>query len=290
MQYYYFITGLPNLGLDDNKLSYDPAQFLEDAAAHLSKPDLKLLKLLHLPEEIRHLLAEFYPQERLPELPSIYPGGFYKEYTDALKQKLESPDNKLPARFAEVPAFMGKLSLELLALEELPSYNKTDHKFLSAFYEMACKHSNEFISKWFNLDRDLRNILIALNGRSHEYPFAEHILGSNELAGMLIKSSAADFGLGKEYPLYEAVWRIYDQNNLLYRERGYDVYRWKWIESQNFFQYFTIDRILGYYCKLRILARWTSLDTNTGKEVFFEALNTLQNSFSFPDEYAIKSR
>ena len=196
----------------------------------------------------------------------------------------------MPAKFKELPAFMEELSLELLALEDLPSYHKADHMFLSAFYEMAVAHSNQFISKWFSLDRDIRNILIALNGRKHNHPFADYILGSYELAELLIKSQAADFGLGKEYPIYETIWRIYDQNNLLYRERGYDVYRWKWIDDQNFFQYFSIDRILGYYCKLRILERWTQLDTDSGKSVFYEALTTLQNSFSFPEEYAIKSK
>ncbi|HRY84092.1 MAG TPA: DUF2764 family protein [Candidatus Cloacimonadota bacterium] len=285
MQYYYFITGLPNLGLDDNKLSYDPAQFLEDAANHLTKKDLGLLKLLHIPLEISHLLKCFYPEARLPETDSLHPAGFYEDFLAFLKQKLENPDTTLPARFKELPDFMEELVLELLKKEDLPSHAKADHSFLNAFYTSACSHSNEFIAKWFSLDRDLRNILIALNGRAHQMPFQDYLIGDNELANGLAKSQAADFGLGKEHSIYEAVWRIFDQNNLLYRERGYDVYRWKWIENQNFFQYFTIDRILGYYCKLRILARWTSLDTDAGKSVFYEALNTLQNSFSFPEEF-----
>lgn len=290
MQYYYFITGLPNLGLDDNKLSYDPAQFLLDAANHLNKKDLGLLKLLHIPDEITHLLKRLYPEARLPETASLYPAGFYDEYLAVLKQKLENPATAIPAQFKELPDFMEELVLELLAYEDLPPYSRTDHKFLNAFYQMATTHPNQYINKWFSLDRDIRNILIALNGRTHQHPFQDYLIGDNELASGLAKSLAADFGLGKEHPIYEAIWRIYDQNNLLYRERGYDVYRWKWIENQNFFEYFSIDRILGYYCKLRILARWTSLDTDSGKEVFYEALNTLQNSFSFPEEYAIKSK
>ncbi len=81
------------------------------------------------------------------------------------------------------------------------------------------------------------------------------------------KSYTADFGLGKEDDLYNALVRIYEQNNILYRERGYDILRWRWVEDYNFFNYFNIDRIFkSYYCQLRILARWIKSSPELEKE------------------------
>ncbi|HNX37226.1 MAG TPA: DUF2764 family protein [Candidatus Cloacimonadota bacterium] len=290
MQYYYFITGLPNLGLDDSKLTYTPTEFLADAKLHLSQTDYRLMELLHIPAEVTHLLSLWYPEQARPVGESLYPEGFYEEFQAYLKQKLDNPATRMPEQFAGLPDYFETLGLELTGAEELPSFARTDHKFMVEFYQQAWKNSNEFIRKWFRLNADIQNILIAISGRRHEHAYADYLIGESDLTEKLAKSQASDFGLGKEYPVYEAIWRIYDQNNILYRERGYDVYRWKWIEDQNFFEYFSIDRILGYYCKLRILARWTTLDTEAGKSVFYEALTGLENSFSFPEEYAIKSK
>lgn len=290
MQYYYFVTGLPGLGIDDSKLNITLESFLDDARKQLGEKDYHLIELICLPDEIALLLDQLYPVKATADVSSIFPDGFWAEYLEWHKAKSNSPDISMPERFKLIPGFVSAILLTVLGKEELPTRIDTDLMLLSAFYEFVCKHPNEYLRKWFSLDRDIRNIVLAINGRKHGFRFAPYLIGENEIVERLSKSQANDFGLGKEFPVFEAIWRIYEQNNILYRERGYDIYRWKWIDAQNFFEYFSIDKVLGYFCKLRILTRWTKLDTDSGKSLFYDALNALENSFSFPEEYSIKSK
>ncbi|HOT40845.1 MAG TPA: DUF2764 family protein, partial [Candidatus Syntrophosphaera thermopropionivorans] len=98
-----------------------------------------------------------------------------------------------------------------------------------------------------------------------------------------------DFGLGNDNELFESISRIWEQNNILYREKQYDILRWKWIDDFNFFNYFNIERILGFDAQLRMLNRWIKLDPVKGKEIFESTLDTLTKSFSFPEQFKVKS-
>jgi len=202
---------------------------------------------------------------------------------------IDNPEIKTPAEFEVLPDFIKEIVINALQQEELQPLPQTELALLKKFYAWTAKSSNEFIRDWFAFDAHLRNILTAINGRKFNLPYAQYLIGEGETLEKLSKSHTADFGLGKEDDLYNALVRIYEQNNILYRERGYDILRWRWVEDYNFFNYFNIDRILGYYCQLRILARWIKSSPELGKEVFNTILSDLNNSFSFPEDFNIKS-
>lgn len=289
-QYYYFIAGLPGLSMDDTKASISPAQFLEDAGVQLSDADFMLLQLLRLPGDLDNLLRAAYQTEKDFVPDAIHSENYWLEYLDFQKQKASNHNLIIPDEFRDLPDFVHEITLKLFVDEAPPPFLETESALLNAFYAHTAKHKNAFIRKWFAFNAELQNIIIAINGRKFEVPFAQYLIGSGDLVQSLSKSHAADFGFGKEYELFEAVSRIYEQNNLLFRERGFDILRFKWIDNQNFFEYFNIDRILGYYSKLRIQHRWLSLDADTGKDMFFDVLNDLGNSFTFPPEFDIKQK
>ncbi len=288
-QYYYFIAGLPGLGIDDTKSSITVEMFLQDASKQLSGADYRLLKLLRLPDDLDNLLRSMYNREDEFKTDSEYPKEFWQEYLAFVRQKAQDTNMALPAKFKALPGFVHNIVLDCYAREEMPALIKVEHQLLAALYDYCGKHSNAFIRDWFAFEATLKNILIAINGRKHEVPYADFLIGEGELVEKLAKSHAPDFGLGKENELFESLWRLWEQNNILYRERGYDVLRWKWIDAQNFFQYFNIDRILGYFCKLRILERWLKMDPSLGKDIFQDTLDALENSFSFPPQFKVKS-
>lgn len=58
--------------------------------------------------------------------------------------------------------------------------------------------------------------------------------------------------------------------------------------ARTFFNYFNIDRILGYYAQLRILERWQGMEPTLGKEVFHDTMDNLVNSFKFPEQFNVK--
>lgn len=287
--YFYFISGLPNLNFEDSKLGMTAEQFREDAARQLSEADFHLLNILHLPQDLDNLLKVLYKtgSEQNPE--GLFTEAFWEGYLSFLRTSLENPNSSAVSEYSQVPDFVAPIMKRILQQEEIPSKDQTEHELISGLYTWAMQHSNEFISKWFAHEATIRNILMAISGRKYEMPYARYLVGDDETVEKLAKSHAADFGLGKEHELYEALIRIYEQNNILYRERNYDILRWKWIDNQNFFMYFNIDRLLGYYCKLRILTRWLHADPDHGKEIFHDVLDALENSFSFPEEFNIKS-
>lgn len=287
--YFYFISGLPNLSFEDSKLSYTPEQFRAEARVQLSPADYNCLEIMHLGTELDNCLGVLYQTGREISPQSLYQQDFWEEYLALLKARLENQMLQLPAVYNQLPGFIPVLLSKVLAQEERQSFAKTEHELLVELYAWTAKHKCEFIRAWFAYDAHLRNILAAINGRKYNLPYAQYLIGNDDRVDKLGKSHAADFGLGKEDPLFESLIRIHDQNNILYRERGYDILRWKWIEEQNFFNYFNINRVLGYYTKLRILSRWLKADPNVGKEVFHDTLNTMENSFTFPEEFNIKS-
>lgn len=287
-QYYYFIAGLPSISLDDTKLTYSPEQFREDASAQLSKEDFALLRLLHLPDDLLGLLDILYKEDREPNPERLKTPEYWQDYRAYLIAKADNKSLPVPEVFRDLPSFVESVLIEAFQKEEMPPRTVLEHSLLSEFFSYGTKHSNSFISKWFEMERQIKNILAAINARNHEIDFAKYLIGSDEDVLNLSKSHAADFSLGKDHPVFESIQRIWEQNNILYRERGYDIFRAKWIDQQNFFEYFNIDRILGYYTKLRLINRWLRADAEFGKEVFHDTLNRLENSFSFPEDFNIK--
>jgi hypothetical protein len=287
-QYYYFIAGLPAISMDDTKLAYNPEQFREEAKAQLSEDDYQLIELLHLPAELSNLLTVLYKKEPGEMAEALHDAEFWQAFIDFIKHRLSSNNLPTPHEYTFLPDFVTELVSTMLKEEDLPPYPAAEHMILQAFFSFCANHSNRFIREWFELERNVKNILVAINGRNHKLEFAKYLIGEDDTVKNLAHSHAADFGLGKDHPLFDAVQRIWEQNDILYRERGYDVLRNKWIDEQNFFDYFNIDRLLGYYSKLRIIHRWLKADAELGKEVFHDTLNKLESSFEFPEDFNIK--
>ncbi len=288
-EYFYFISGLPNISFEDTKQVLTIEQFRIEAKTQLSASDFSLLAIMHLPQDLDNLLAVLYKTKTGLNPEGLFAESDWENYLAYLKAVMDNPRLECPAEFSALPQFVSDTISKVLNQEDRQELIVTEQELVEQFYAWAAKHHNQFIVQWFAYDAHLRNILSAISGRKFNLPYAKYLVGKDETVDKLAKSHAADFGLGKADELFEALTRIYEQNNILFREKGYDVLRWKWIDNQNFFNYFNIDRILGYYCKLRILSRWLKADPNLGKEVFHDTLDALQNSFSFPEDFNIKS-
>ncbi|HNT52875.1 MAG TPA: DUF2764 family protein [Candidatus Syntrophosphaera sp.] len=288
-QYYYFVTGLPALSIDDSKSPLTPREFMEEAKKHLTAGDFRLLLRLCLPQDVDDLLRLIYKNENEGRPPDECSRAFWNAYLEVMKHKAADPGIPIPADYRGYPDWWHECVLEIFRAEEPPPFLSSQHRFLEAAYAFGAQQRSPFLSGWYDFNRDLQNILIAINGRQHGIPYEKHLVGSGELVEKLARSHAEDFGLGRQHELFESVYRIWEQNNILYRERGYDILRWKWIEHQNFFHYFNIERVLGYWAQLRILNRWAGLDPALGSEIFQDTLDNLANSFSFPAQFTVKS-
>ncbi|NLX65910.1 MAG: DUF2764 family protein [Bacteroidales bacterium] len=68
------------------------------------------------------------------------------------------------------------------------------------------------------------------------------------------------------------------------RERKIDKFRWEWLENNTLFDYFNIEYIFAYLCKLRILERWVGLNAEEGERVFRELITQLKNEIQKPED------
>ncbi len=289
-EHFYFVAGLPDIGFEEGKLPLVPEDFLREAETQLDAGEMGLLRLFVLPDEIRDLVDVLFGEERAPREGALVGRETWQAYVAALKSELEPGKVPPPEPYESLPPFVAELAAECLSSEEKRPRLWWEHRFTRAFYDHALGHPNGFIRDWFTFDRDTRNVLAALAGRRAGAAYAEHLVGTGEEVDKLRSSQAPDFGLGKQVPLVETLARIMDQADAVERERALDALRWKWIDGRNFFEYFTIDRLVGYFAQLRILDRWARLDPDAGRAAFFETLSALEASFRFPEDFSLTPR
>ena len=275
--YYCLVTGLPELSLEDGKLSYTVANFKSSIYPELSKADRRLIDLFYLKFDNQNLLALLKDKEAsvdsslgnfsADELLSVITS--FKEET--------APDKKFPPYFYEfAELYLNTPDDERLGLED---------KLYGFYYHYAIKCDNKFISTWFELNLDVNNILAAMAARKYKMEVAKVVVGNNFVAEALRTSNARDFGLADDLEYFEQLVRINDTIDLVEREKKIDLLKWNWMEENTFFNYFTIEKIFVFLMKLEMIERWVSLDKNKGNEMFRQLIDQLKDEVQIPQEF-----
>ena len=114
--------------------------------------------------------------------------------------------------------------------------------------------------------------------RKYKMSVADAVVGDDEIAEALRTSAARDFGLSDSVEYLEELQRINDSSKLLERERQLDDMRWKWLEENSVFNYFTIERLFVFVQKISIVERWAALDAETGMQRYTSMVNELKGS------------
>lgn len=280
--YYCLVAGLPDLLPDDQKLQRSLLEFKTELEENLTAADLKLidiffqkfdnenlLKLLGNPEAVLNPLATLNQSDLL-------------DIVQLFKDSDTPIDARIPAHFYRfMPAF----------LENKPLFQgiSWEDQLTSLYFGAAIKSPNTFISKWFEFNLNVVNVLTALNCRKFNFNIEEAIIGKNEVAKALRSSHSKDFGLTPIFPEIAELTRIAEEDNLMERERKIDLLRWQWLEEQSVFNYFDLERLFVYLLRVEMLERWTALDKANGEQVFRQLIAGIQGSFEFPAEFKIKT-
>ncbi|MDE7128833.1 MAG: DUF2764 domain-containing protein, partial [Alistipes sp.] len=92
----------------------------------------------------------------------------------------------------------------------------------------------------------------------------------------LVRSSAADFGLRGELPYIDSViTAIADESDLVEKEHKIDLIRWNQADELSVFDYFNINTILSYIVKVDIVARWSVLSPEKGRQMLDRLMSEL---------------
>ena len=274
--YYYLVAGLPDISLDDGKLGYTVDSFKSEIYPYLSDKDKKVVDLFYLKFDNDNLLHLLKNRDYVINTSGMFNTDEILSVIDAVKDG-DIPDRKYPSYFC-------KFISEYLTLSAEETYKAND--MLSAYYyEYAMKSKNKFVSAWFEFNLNLNNIQAALSARKYKLDVASMIVGDTEICGLLRTSNARDFGLGETLPYLDNIQRIAEIDELVEREKKIDQLKWEWLETESFFNYFTVERLFVFLLQLEMIERWISLDKEKGNELFRSMIQNLKDEVQIPEEF-----
>ena len=279
--YYYLISGLPELQLDDQKLKHSLADFKAELLENLSEADIRLTSYFFMQFDNANLLKILINKEA--ELDPL--GNLNRE--DLLEILLQFNESDEPAH-SLIYSYYKKFVPAFQAQQPLYTGMSWEDQLASLYFDYASLCKNEFVAEWYRFNLNVTNILAAVNCRKYGFDREVSIVGSGEISEAIRYSNSKDFGISPIFPEVEDVLRIADESDLYERERKMDLLRWNWLEEKGFFHYFDVEHLFIYLIRLELLERWVRLEKETGLKVFREMIGALQQSFEFPNEFTLK--
>ena len=280
-QYYYLVTGLPELSLEDNKLNYTVGDFKTEFYPQLSKEDQVLVDLYYLKFDNANLLKLLKDREAAIDSRANYTA---EQFVAVFKQFDEEGVITSPG---SLPSYIIKFTQAYLTQQEtgVTADVLVEDWLAGLYYEYAMQCKNDFVSSWFEFNLNVNNVLVALAARKYRMPIASLIVGDTDICQALKTSNARDFGLTTELDYFDQLLKISETDDLVDREKRLDQLRWKWMEDKTFFDYFSIERLYVFLLQLEIIERWISLDKEKGNQMFREIIDSLKGEVRVPSEF-----
>lgn len=275
--YYYLVAGLPELTLEDSKLSYTVVDFKAELYPDLSDEDKKLIDLFYLKFDNANVLKLLKDKDAAIDLRGNYSAEELVEFISSLKEGDEIAD-------AVFPSYLSTFIFEYFNATAEDDFLYED-RLAALYYEYAMKCKNKFVSSWFAFNLTMNNILVALTARKFKMDIAPLIVGDTEVCEALRTSGARDFGLTGEVDFLDQLVKISETEELVEREKKIDQLRWNWMEEATFFNYFTVERLFVFLLQLEMIERWISLDKEKGNQLFRSIIATLKDEVQIPAEF-----
>ena len=279
--YYCLIAGLPDIIQDDKKLHFTSSRIKEYLSSELHPDDFRLVELFYLPFDNENLLNKLAGKGK----PWDERGNLTEEQADHLIQPKLFELLK-PAEFPFYLYNFGKLLRDKEEVEEKLSLPEADRFLTTQYFKALHKAPNKFVREVAEYRMNTGNILLALNGRKHNLPFEDALIGDNLVTNALRKNRTRDFGLAVDYPDIEPLIQLFDTENLLDREFRLDSRQWNFLDDITFFNYFSVERIIAFLLKVFLAERWFHLDYEKGQVMFNQLLSEIESSFEFPEEFS----
>lgn len=274
--YYYLVAGLPDISLEDGKLSYTISDFRAESYGDLSAKDQALIDLFYLKYDHADLLSLLKDKDAVTQGKGNFSSEDLLQLIASVKEG-EKPD-------AKFPSYLYDFIAQYLALPADELY-KAENLLASAYYAYAMKSKNPFIASWFEFNLNINNILAAFAARKYKMNVAEVIVGDTEVCEMLRTSNARDFGLSETLDYFGPLQRLVETDDLVEREKKVDQLKWKWLEDASFFHYFTVERLFVFLLQLEMIERWVLLDKEKGSELFRQMIQNLKDEVQIPEEF-----
>ncbi len=267
--YYFLVAGLPELAMEHGRKEFDVCALRDEVREHISPADYRLVEQLFLPFDNENLLNTLLKRGMANSPLGTLPAELFAD--------LEGHTELMPPYMQQFySAFID--SNEPLAHPEL--------QLMEAFYKQALASKNAFVRRWFGFNRDLNNILTAINCRRMGIEVAGQLLGDGPIVEALQRSQAADFGLRQEVDYIDRLLQLAELPDVAERERRIDLLRWDMADELSTWDYFNVNFILAFFAKAIILHRWAAIDSQQGNQMFDRLFADLKASFSIEQAFA----
>lgn len=267
--YYCLVAGLPDVVFDGSRVAFTVERFKEEIYPSLSADDARCVDLFFLSRDNSNILAML----RHGDDAVLNSLGCYsqKELEEII---LSAKNGDIPQK--EVPSYIYRFFEYYMANEANENIIWED-VLSSYYYEYATRCKNRFVAEWFAYNLNVNNILVALAARKYKMNVADAVIGEGEIADALRTSGARDFGLTGTVEYLEVLQRIGENGMLQERERQLDDMRWKWLDDNSVFNYFSVEKLFGFLVKLSIIERWEALDAEAGMKRYNEMIAALKS-------------
>lgn len=273
--YYYLISGLPEVKLSDSKAKYDINEITQNILSNLSNKDVKLFNYFIYQNDNKNLVNAIALSK-----------GLFSPYNIHLEPSIFSKEEiQKYANLSNLPNYMVKF-LEDNKNTEWENIRHIENSLLSLYYEEMIQTGNVFIREYALFMRNLKNILAALNGKALGFSgdeISKELIGDYPLIYALTKSSAADFGLGREIPYINSIIDTFNSSDKA------DPYNLENVECSlvNGFldrltsiKSFTTDNLFAYYINLTYAVSINGRNEEEGKKHLQTLVNSLKSEAS----------
>ena len=273
--YYYLISGLPEVKLSDSKAKYDINEITQNILSNLSNKDVKLFNYFIYQNDNKNLVNAIALSK-----------GLFSPYSVHLEPSIFSKEEiQKYANLSNLPNYMVKF-LEDNKNTEWENIRHIENSLLSLYYEEMIQIGNAFIREYALFMRNLKNILAALNGKALGFSgdeISKELIGDYPLISALTKSSAADFGLGREIPYIN---NIIDTFNSSDKADPYNLENVEcslvngFLDRLTSIKSFTTDNLFAYYINLTYAVSINGRNEEEGKKHLQTLVNSLKSEAS----------
>ena len=270
--YYYLISGLPEVKLSDSKAKYDINEITQSILSGLSSKDAKLFNYFIYQNDNKNLANSIALSKGL-----FSPYNIHLEPSIFSKEEIQKYSN-----LSNLPNYMAKF-LEDNKNTEWENIRHIENSLLSLYYDEMINTGNGFIREYALFMRNLKNILAALNGRALGFSadsIAKELIGDYPLINVLTKSTAADFGLGKEIPYINNIIETFNSSDKA------DPYNMENIECSLVNEFldratsiksFTTENLFAYYINLTYAVSINGRNEEEGKKHLETLVSSLKS-------------
>ncbi|ASB51142.1 hypothetical protein CDL62_11645 [Alkalitalea saponilacus] len=277
--YYALVAGLPDIALDDKKVLISSSDMRELLRDEVNQKDFALVELMFMPYDHINLLNLLFKKEKGWDDRGNISIDVMEKLQD--RKSIETADSDL------VPAYMIEFLEKFHGEELVENYHQAEQMLTEGYYNFLLDSSNEFVREVSMYQKNIGNLMMALNARKYNMKVDEHLVGDDEVTSALKKSRTRDFGLYNQITDIEQLIQIFESEDMVDRELKLDYHKWHFLDESTFFNYFTIEKVLAFLLKLFIVERWMSLDSEKGKEMFNQLLKDLESDFQIPEEFTL---